>query len=591
MIVKDLPYFVENFSSIDSDNVSVYYDFAESGDVVPSQAPAAASRSGEVNNYNVEFNQISGRAYLSGDSFISIRNMDSGVNPENGFTLLTVFEKAAALEMNIISSVETGLVNDLFAYKGFNFGSNTSNKLYFQYFGQSGPQVLCSNLILPAKSLAVLGVSNSDVTMGVFDPINSTYEAETFPIDGDYLFYSSNWQIGKSNAINYSEEIGFTGFMDDFILVNENLDDFNIGIFISGLIYSAPQDFELTGSFFVNEITGYGYENVFSYTGVTGYQIVETGVLTDVFGNSYSGVEYIPLSGGATGLQIVPLTGLVEYNLITGGTNGHSIDLDYIKEFGFDNISLLADVDDEDLVGLYYGGEGRFAVEGKFDKISELWKLSNMLDNSPLLYLNGLFQASGDRFFNGDIYNPSFDLENDYFYSGGAVYSTGFFTNNDRVIYDDLKRVVSLEIIKDFSHEQDTGDLATNLFAYHEPFLFFNGQKLNSGTETEVVNGERDFFFDSNQIMFSDNDSLFDGAVGDLVFFDLSGISGRVELNKNYFNFEDKIAKNNAMLFLNGVRQDRGSILFSSKNDLIKGSGVFDPKTNVIYNNDGLFFE
>jgi hypothetical protein len=183
------------------------------------------------------------------------------------------------------------------------------------------------------------------------------------------------------------------------------------------------------------------------------------------------------------------------------------------------------------------------------------------------LFLNGLLQNEGGYQESGNIYNPIKILEEDYFIDAFSVDSTGFYAEEDFVLYDSRKDPEHIIYLFDGSISEIPLPISGNQF-------FLNGQKIYEGLQYEESNGN---FLPKELI---------------------SGISGKIvsikeyEYQKSYTSNYDieaeKFPRNTSLVYINGVR----SVEYVERTyiDLISGRNAFTQGQNI-YNNQQLFFE
>ncbi len=363
------------------------------------------------------------------------------------------------IEENNIASVLVSTKDTYTGTSGFVFGVNASNRPYFEYIDVSGINKIHTfskelnnyNLISVSKFGSNLEIINHDKP-------NNDNHAERFLIE-DYAD-SNAWHLGNFPTGANPPFTGFSGFMDDFILLgggyssnfkNEIADSFfQTGIksgFISGELVSGREvtgvDVNLTG------ITG---------TGVTGhisslYASIESCLCGDINFYRDSGV-----SGELFGEIVTFLTG---DNFVTGIANVEIpsqklYDDDYILKYGNKGITFLNKVSGDDRFEVY---SHKILTENKIGEDAS--------------YLGG----SPSTFFTDYSYNTGSGNINVYA-DGGAIFSgTEFeiieerkinftgedFNSSNTVIYDVIAGSQS----------------ASNYLTSGTTMIFVNSDKLN----------------------------------------------------------------------------------------------------------------
>lgn len=168
--------------------------------------------------------------------------------------------------------------------KGFEFGINDANKLFFECNSSSGPRVFVLNNIPHKKNIFCVSVSadKSLVTLGWWDAYLQEFDNQTFSVDPGYLKGSSDWLIGSGQyqgelGINYSSNgYPFDGYIDKFIHFDSALIDDDQKI-IAKSFYENFNFIDETSGTFPTYVTGYTETLDSIVMGVTGYEMKITG--------------------------------------------------------------------------------------------------------------------------------------------------------------------------------------------------------------------------------------------------------------------------------------------------------------------------
>ena len=168
--------------------------------------------------------------------------------------------------------------------KGFEFGINDANKLFFECYSENGPIVFVLNNIPHKKNIYTVFVdsSNGEVVLSWWDPSLQVFESQNFLINSDYIRYSDNWIIGSGiykghQGINYSSN-GFPcdGYIDRFLHFDDNVSHEDSAL-IARSFYEDFNYIEAESGTYGTYITGYNEVLTEIVSGITGYQNIITG--------------------------------------------------------------------------------------------------------------------------------------------------------------------------------------------------------------------------------------------------------------------------------------------------------------------------
>ena len=160
--------------------------------------------------------------------------------------------------------------------RGFNIGVNDRNQLFLQGIDfQNGPYVIVADeLELANKNLCSVSFDPYNVTFAHYDLTSDrVYEQAKLTnnlienISGNEKFY-----IGGSNF--YYKNPGFSGYLDEFMIISGDYDVNTLKSIISGFVSYETLNTGSTG--FVTVVTGQQITNI-QQTGITGYALVQTG--------------------------------------------------------------------------------------------------------------------------------------------------------------------------------------------------------------------------------------------------------------------------------------------------------------------------
>jgi hypothetical protein len=586
-----VPYFLNLFNSSASERFSLYFDFNRSGDYVNSITGNIANLSGQILPSSTGFWSQSGSGSFSGN-YLKVKTTGD-VNLTSA-TYIIVYEKMCNGGATLISTIATGSNASGAYYKGFEFGVTANNYLYFEYYNNKGPQVFSSNIALSDKVSAFLSIDNGTISFGNYDFFKSKLNSVTFPIENNYLFDPQNLYVGYNDSVtnSYSYNKKLTGYVDNLLVFSPSIYTHDLQYINSGMVsYYTPestyvsytQSSGITG--FITGITGY-------YTYVTGQELVPTGVINDSFGMQYTGYSVIDLTGTLSGTGIIPVNGVI--NVPTTGTSGESvfINKDYISTFGKSNFNIMGKLSSGDLVDVSipsadYPYDAQNSIPMKYDYVGNVFYNSyiNQLNsgNSFIVFANGLAQNTGSFLNSGSVYSPNLVILNDYIVNNkNEVIFNKKLGNSDYVSIDVVTGDYNTNLyIKDFMH---TGTGRRQIDWPQNYNVFYKGQKLVSGTDVEIGRGAH-YGLTASGIYFK-NIPLFSTGSGQLFAlpknfnYNITGNKATLNLTRRFFN-------NYSEVYLNGVRQYASNdYLELAAIDINTGSGIFDIKTGIIYNNN-----
>lgn len=563
--MKNFNYFY-NSLGLSPSNFALYYDFNEGINPVPSVSGANPQFSGIVSNIT-NFYQNNGSGFFSGSN-IQISNA-SGLNSTN-FTVFFVYQKPNAGNGVLYSTLNSGAA----VPSGFIIGINDANRLYFEAYDQTGPVIYSSSNIIGSKNAIAIVKSNNTLNFHYYNFNYQSLESEQFNISPT-AFYQSNqaYLAAPVNAPAYITQNAYTGYMDQFLYLNNALTPNVISKLCSGFYVSknpsstgflVQYNTNLPGGIIVN--TGVG-------TGITGFQVFQAGIALDNCGNSYPIYSYNNAIGTILQDVFVPLLGAATYTVTGLIDNGYFTDTGYCAGFGMNGVSYIRSIMN-DYQELYTSSQigitglnltANFNLDGNF-------KLDTNYTNNQLnIYVNGICDLGSGTITSGNGFINTLFLLGDYFVSGQSVNSTGAYKSTDRVSYDSISGITELYLINNSGAQSFA---TTNV---NNRLVFLNGQKLVSGL---------DYIYTSTNL-------------------NILGIvaTGRVttepaQSGTNYFSGKfatfqtGKFMRDTAELWMNGQKQILGLDYIEISNiDLLSGSGLFNNIQNSIYNTNTQFLE
>ena len=265
---------------------------------------------------NVRFGPFSGAGFLPPNEYDSDSTFlfsFSHVNQEDG----VIFGSLVRDQFD--NNGQTGVYG-----RGFNFGVNDRNKLFFQGIDPFlGEYVLVANeLELATKNVCSVQVSPYAVTFGYYNLADDLFQQQTLRSNSriENNSWTESFFLGKSNT--YYKNSNLSGYLDEFMVFSGAINGDDLKSISSGF-YSTGVPNSGASSQSVN-ITGYSYQYLYP-TGITGYASVLTGYQSLLTTGEY--VEFI-LQSGSSGLKEGErfFTGYA----LNNGFNDH-----YLEEVGF----------------------------------------------------------------------------------------------------------------------------------------------------------------------------------------------------------------------------------------------------------------
>ncbi len=186
--------------------------------------------------------------------------------------------------------------------KGFEFGINNANKLFFEYMSQNGPQVFTFNIIPHKRNIYAVNVDlvNETVELLWWDASVNQFDRNLFGIDANFIRQSDDWLIGSGvysgdEGINeQASPYSCSGYIDHFIHFNGIVPDFELGLiarsFYEELDYTPAVTETIDGPLL-------GYEATITETvnGIVEWHNVFLGYTDGDTGNSYQLITATPI--------------------------------------------------------------------------------------------------------------------------------------------------------------------------------------------------------------------------------------------------------------------------------------------------------
>jgi hypothetical protein len=514
-----------------TDLLQVFYSFESGNLTIPSISGASPIYSGLINGDTGVFWSKPGSGFFSGAS-VSI--IQTGLY-EDYFTNLLSFE--------LLKTGKQLLINTLHNNSGYEVGLNDAHKLYFRSQNNGVDVYATLDTILSSKNLISVGYVTNYLELGYYNFNSQSFETQSFNMDFGQTRNDEKFIIGS----------GFTGYIDYFLNFNLLVSSDNLNQISSGWTHIPTGYFYEEETICTDRITGYGLTQ-YIITGFLGYsgQVFGGDGLNDFTGSFPTGatgyrntgiLESGYRQGALTVSECVTYTGdrTTLYDVLTG----------YASSFGMDKVVIINHLDNSDLV----------KVEKDYTPFNDIYNKKLVLINSGFYYPDFLISGNTLLTLNGiSVINSGLS------FSGQFIISNQFSTGD--------------EIICDFkSGDQKfyTTGFSSLAFGYSGQQIFLNGQNLVSGNGF-VVNG--------GALTITGG---FTGISG-LVFerpIALSYITGN-----QYIYSGTKFPKNAAIVFLNGIRQEKEEdYLEGSNHDLLKNNSFDEYDNNTLYEYEGTFWE
>jgi hypothetical protein len=495
-------YYLNQIASTASESFRTYFDFNSGNNLsILSNKSGDAFLSGVIKPSVGNFWINSGSGYFSGGRYVEITGISNYEIDNKDLTIAIVYENKNAGGATLISTVDTGdfLSYDEFGspqtslvYKGFEFGVTSNNRLFFEYYGENGPNIFISDFTLADKNSIYLSITENNMSFGYYDFFQNSLISNNNYVLTDYLFDYSTLFIGYNPKVtgSYNFNKNYTGFIDQFLIFSPSLytyDLINLNSGIAHLYNSGGLNIETT---LITGITGYVSGITGFSTGITGFSLIPTGILTNEWGVEYTGFSGSGISGSIPIFGISGLTGVIFFEQTTG-VSGESVTKNsaYINSFGKNYINILSKVDSEDFIDINLNTDiGKNPLNKNinldYQKYSNNFNLfGDFIENSsPIVYVNGQLQSSGSFVNTGSAYNLSQYIINDYYVDEiNSFIFSNLYTENDSVFIDFITGYDTELSIDNFSVPTGVGTVA--LPWKENTNLYFNGQKLTENLD------------------------------------------------------------------------------------------------------------
>lgn len=473
----------------------------------------------------------------------------------------------------LFSCFPSGASGTQSATSGYFCGINNANKLFFTHWNTvDGPQTYTYSGFIPSKSIICASKQGNNLNLGVYCPNLAGFDFQQFGIYNSNIVINNDWYLGGAPSIPayYPTLQNFNGLIDEFILLSGNAYQPFLSVLTSGF-WSCPTGYTsgvytVTGQF--DYISG-----IFSgYSGITGYQNILQGTVTDSCGNVENIFINTPLTGAVTGIYYISGTQTVVTSGVSGIALGFQTDLPYYNSLGMEGITIFYEIlSGNDTLEYFSNNVNDLTVaqNNNYDRIPKFalstanWTLDAAYPEKTIpVFENGQLQLESGYSTYLSGYTPQFLLTGDYFLTGLDIQSSGNYLVSDLMLYDYNPSISGNQWKGLFFSGNSSGyaPFPTNL----NDFVYVNGQKLTTGINiggagviSLNVTGQNTYQY----IRISGLNNLnptFNGLVFD---------TGSININK--------FLKHTSVVFYNGIRQ---SLLA----DYVE-RGIFDKLTGEYY--------
>ena len=440
---------------------------------------------GNTLNATGHFSEGSGSKgfFFEGQSYINIA--DAGSQDYENYSFIFSQEKVSVDPEIIFSNFQ----NDINDPKGFEFGINAANKLYFEYINSSGSNVFTLNTIAHKKNIYSVEINKEAgrLNLSWWNPYEEDFDSQSFYIDSNYIIKSDSWNIGSGSYSSMS----CNGYVDRFLFF-DNLVGSTEKELICRSMYQNMEYIDPVPGVISGAITGYSQTLDETVSGITGYETIITG---------YTGNEKF-------------------YERVTGyNLYGTAISGEYIYELDSD-IYTNFDLYEESITGIYKVVEVDSPTYGVTGFESGIKTESYYWDERPLYFYSGvsgeLYKTyideplTGDDFYyrtaegsyslSGKFPLVSFDGENGY----GPRSHTYLGARNSLKDLIETQKGINLFSVNNFAGVNFLEKFKTQPlvfmpsdvdFNYEDAALYINGVSQSKGVVSTAIDGKKQKYF------------------------------------------------------------------------------------------------
>jgi hypothetical protein len=476
---NSVPYFLKLFNAPAQNNCVCYYDFEKTGTFIQNTSGNTGYMNGQIMPTFSNFWQNSGSGLFSGNYVKIITTGD--INLMNA-TYAMVYEKTCNGGATLISTIESGYNSSGLYYKGFEFGVTSNNYLYFDYYTNNGPTTLIADKNISDKASVFLSIDNGSVSFGNYDFFTSKLNSNIFSIQNNYLLNPTGVNLGYNNDFKntYCYNKKFTGYMDEFLIFSPPLYTYELVYLNSGFVYDYIPSTSYTEYTYATGITGYTTGVTGYYTFTNGYSVVATGTVTDIFGNTYTGYQAVPLNVTMSGTGILALTGITAFPSTSISGETVVFNSGTVASFGKNYINLLNKITTNDIVDICLPDQNfpyqyKNNINAKYDNVNNSFYDNDLKSNTGIgyiVYANGLAQNLGDSINTGTIYNTSLVIKNDYIKTtNNDISFANNFNDSDNITFQTVTGIYDTGLyIENFTVPSKNTTTVKNLVSYSNSF-------------------------------------------------------------------------------------------------------------------------
>jgi hypothetical protein len=274
MSANNFSYFLDNLGIV-TNNYKIDYYFTNNQIInsllyTPNNAFNSGYYSGNI--VGVTGGTISnGLLNLNGKNAVIVNNATGLIN--DTFSFFISHNKTGSGDAVLLSTLNSGLLNNTKSYSGFNFGLTNYNNYYYEYYDleKNGPTFLLTNAKASTNDIVCLTKNQNSLNINIYDPVNKEFSAQEFRIV-DYTSNFNSLTIGSGKQLDIFTGKNYVGNVDKFVFMQDSLNSAYINYLVNGFIYG-----------FTSTISYTNVDENYSYVGLTGFQ-------TGVSFNSFSGI-------------------------------------------------------------------------------------------------------------------------------------------------------------------------------------------------------------------------------------------------------------------------------------------------------------
>jgi hypothetical protein len=446
-----------------------------------------------------------------------------------------------------------------------------------------------------------VSVQQNQVNFGNYDFIKQSFNFSSYPIQSNYIFNSN--KIWVSSNLEYqnpfSRNIPFNGTLKNFMIFSPVIPYSDIRLINSGIISDYYSGQYVTTYNNYTGVTGYDTGLLPYFTGITGSVYAATGVVQNIFGDTYTGYGQVDLTGVLYANEKVPLYGLISEPVSQYVPEYISLNTGEINTYTKSNVNFLFKIQNNENINLVYNtGIAELAnennIQAKYLNGYNLFNCANSIKNNYIVWSDGLYQYSGSFIESGDLYNLKQILSGDYIIDeNGNILFNNTFDNNYNVTVDIVNPDIYTTLVIDNFDLNSTNLINTGSGIYllnwpKKSEIFLNGQKLVSG-DLKNLGVNADYGITGDVIYFI-NTGVFKDIKNSILSANVQYDMCDIVSNNNIISVYSGFLPGSSKAYRNGVRLDNGYDYIELGNfDTNLGTGIFDIKQNIIYNGNGGF--